>query len=151
MSDGFDFLGFHIQWRRKYGTRKWYVYTFIADRPVRSLKEKVRALTRRTTQRNPGFVLTRLNQVIRGWANYFRHAVGKHTMSTLARFVWQRVVRWLSQRHRWRWKDVRRHFTTPNGQWKPVTADGIELFNLAKVPITRYQYRGDKIPSLWAA
>ncbi|MBB4752395.1 hypothetical protein BJ964_006556 [Actinoplanes lobatus] len=32
-----------------------------------------------------------------------------------------------------------------------MTADGIELFNLAKVPITRYQYRGDKIPSLWAA
>ena len=34
-SDGFDFLGFHIQWRRKTGTNKWYVYTFIADRPVR--------------------------------------------------------------------------------------------------------------------
>jgi RNA-directed DNA polymerase len=33
MSDGFDFLGFHIQWRRKRGTSKWYVYTFIADRP----------------------------------------------------------------------------------------------------------------------
>lgn len=96
---------------------KWYVYTFIADRPVRSLKDKVRSLTRRTTQRNPGFVLTRLNQVMRGWANYFRHAVCKHTMSTLARFAWQRVIRWLSQRHRWRWKDVRRHFTTPNGRW----------------------------------
>jgi RNA-directed DNA polymerase len=149
MSDGFDFLGFRIQWRRKHGTRKWYVYTFIADRPVRSLKDKVRALTRRTTQRNPGLVLTRLNQVMRGWASYFRHAVCKHTMSTLARFVWQRVTRWLRQRHRWRWKDVRRHFTTPNGRWKPVTADGIELFNLAKVSITRYQYRGDKIPNPW--
>ncbi len=150
MSDGFDFLGFRIQWRSKYGTRNWYVYTFIADRPVRSLKDKVRALTNRTTQRNPGFVLTRLNQVTRGWANYFRHAVGKHTLSTLARFVWQRVIRWLSQRNRWKWKDVRRHFTTPSGRWKPVTADGIELFNLAKVPVTRYQYRGDKIPSPWA-
>ncbi len=32
MSEGFDFLGFHIQWRRKYGSNKWHVYTFIADR-----------------------------------------------------------------------------------------------------------------------
>jgi RNA-directed DNA polymerase len=151
MSDGFDFLGFRIQWRRKYGTRNWYVYTFIAERPVRSLKDKVRALTNRTTQRNPGFVLTRLDQVMRGWANYFRHAVSKHTFATLARFVWQRVIRWLSQRHRWTWKDVRRHFTTRDGRWKPITADGIELFNMAKVPVTRYRYRGTTIPTPWGA
>ena len=24
MSDGFDFLGFHIQWKRKRGTNKWH-------------------------------------------------------------------------------------------------------------------------------
>ena len=50
MAEGFDFLGFHIQWRRKKGTNKWYVYTFIADRPLRSVKAKVRALTPRTSQ-----------------------------------------------------------------------------------------------------
>ncbi|MFG2732438.1 reverse transcriptase domain-containing protein [Streptomyces canus] len=27
LGEGFDFLGFHIQWRRKRGTNKWYVYT----------------------------------------------------------------------------------------------------------------------------
>jgi len=40
LSDGFDFLGFHIRWRRKKGTQKWYVYTFIAPRPLRSVKAK---------------------------------------------------------------------------------------------------------------
>ena len=50
MSEGFDFLGFRIQWRRKRGTNKWYVYTFIADRPIRSVKAKIRALTNRTSQ-----------------------------------------------------------------------------------------------------
>ena len=50
MSESLDFLGFRIQWRRKRGTSKWYVYTFIADRPVRSLKDKVRALTSRLSQ-----------------------------------------------------------------------------------------------------
>jgi RNA-directed DNA polymerase len=28
MSDGFDFPGFRIQWRRKRGTAKWYACTF---------------------------------------------------------------------------------------------------------------------------
>jgi RNA-directed DNA polymerase len=32
IADGFDFLGFRIQWRRKRGTNKWHVYTFVADR-----------------------------------------------------------------------------------------------------------------------
>jgi RNA-directed DNA polymerase len=92
MSEGFDFLGFHVQWKRKRGTNRWHVYTFIADRPIRSLKSKVRALTHRTSQQHPGSVLTRLAQIMRGWSTYFRHAVSKHTFSTLAHFVWHRVA-----------------------------------------------------------
>jgi Group II intron, maturase-specific domain len=88
MSEGFDFLGFRIQWRRKRGTNKWYVYTFIADRPLRSLKAKIRALTHRLSQQHPRNVLIRLNQIMRGWANYFKHAVCKHTMDALEHFVW---------------------------------------------------------------
>jgi RNA-directed DNA polymerase len=149
MSDGFDFLGFHIQWKRKRGTNKWHVYTFIADRPIRSLKAKVRALTNRTSQQNPRDVLIRLNQIMRGWANYFKHAVAKHTFHALHHFVWWRVIRWLRTLHRWRWKDVRRRFTTPDGRWKPITADGTELFDLEAVPVTRYRYRGNTIPTLW--
>jgi RNA-directed DNA polymerase len=53
MSDGFDFLGFHIHWKRMRGTNKWHVYTFIANRPIRSVKAKVRALTNRKSQQNP--------------------------------------------------------------------------------------------------
>ena len=149
MSDGFDFLGFHIQWRRKFGTTKWHVYTFIADRPIRSLKAKVRALTNRTSQQNPRDVLIRLNQIMRGWANYFKHAVCKHTLHALAHFVWWRMVQWLRTLHRWKWKDVRRRLTTPDGRWRPITADGIELFNLESVPVTRYRWRGNTIPNPW--
>ncbi|MFJ8749077.1 group II intron maturase-specific domain-containing protein [Streptomyces sp. NPDC102441] len=77
----FDFLGFHIQWRRKRGTDKRYVYTFIADRPVRSVKAKIRTLTHRTSQQDLAVVLINLNRVTHGWANYFRHAVAKRTFS----------------------------------------------------------------------
>ena len=149
MSDGFDFLGFHIRWKRKRGTNTWHVYTFIADRPIRSLKAKIRALTRRKSQQDPRTVLIRLNQIMRGWANYFRHAACKRTLSQLSHFVWGRMIRWLRRLHRWGWKDVRRRFTRPDGRWKPITADGIALFNLAAVPVTRYRYRGNTISNPW--
>ncbi|MGW5434932.1 group II intron reverse transcriptase/maturase [Streptomyces sp. NPDC004059] len=149
MSEGFDFLGFHIQWRRKRGSNKWYVYTFIADRPIRSVKDKIRALTPRTSQANLGAVLIRINQILRGWTNYFRHAVAQRAFTALREFAWWRVVRWEQTRHRWSWKDVRRWLRAPTGRWKPIAADGIELFNPAAVRITRYRYRG-AIPTPWS-
>ena len=51
MSEPFGFLGFRIQWKRKRGTDKRYVYTFTDKRPIRTLKDKVRALTHKTSQR----------------------------------------------------------------------------------------------------
>ena len=133
MREGFDFLGFHIQWKRKAGTDKWYVYTFIADRPVKALKAKIRALTHRTSLADLGATLVRLNQILRGWATYFRHAVATHTFKHLRRFLWWRIVRWLKTRHRWRWTALRRHLTDHTGRWKPISAGGTTLFDLEKV------------------
>jgi RNA-directed DNA polymerase len=48
-----------------------------------------------------------------------------------------RVIRWRMRLHRWKRKLVR------------PTADGIDLFSIAKVPVTRYQSRGSKIPGPW--
>lgn len=150
MSEGFDFLGFHIQWRRKRGSTKWYVYTFVADRPLRSVKAKIRALTHRTSQQDLGTVLTWLNQISRGWANYFKHAVAKRVFAALARFTWRRVVKMVAVRRHWSWKDVRGWLTTPTGQWQRPAADGIELFDMATVAVTRYRWRGSRIPNPWA-
>jgi RNA-directed DNA polymerase len=152
LADGFDFLGFRIQWRRKRGTDKWHVYTFITDRSIRSLKAKIRALTHRKSQQDLGSVLIRLNQIMRGWANYFKHAVAKDRFSALHQFLWWRLIRMLQARHHWSWKDVRRHFTTPTGRWLPITAaDGTELFDIAKVTVTRYRWRSNTIHNPWIA
>ncbi|WP_420874256.1 group II intron reverse transcriptase/maturase [Nocardia gipuzkoensis] len=147
MRDGFDFLGFRIQWKRKRGTRTWFVYTFIADRPFRAVKAKIRALTHRVSQADMGAVVGRINQILRGWTNYFRHAVCSHTLDRLRYFVNWRLIRWLRKRHRWRWRTFRRKFTTPTGRWLPIAADGIELFNPASVTVRRYRYRGNRIPN----
>lgn len=150
MSEGFDFLGRRIQWRRKRGTNKWYVYTFIAPRAIRSVKAKIRALTHRKSQRDLEYVLTGLNMVMHGWANHFKHEIAKSVFSMLDHFAWRRLVQMLQVRHHWGWKDVRARFTTPSGRWLPISKGDTELRPIAEIRVTRYRYRGNKIPNPWA-
>lgn len=148
MQDGFDFLGFRIVWQRKRGTNKWHVYTFIADKPVQTLKRKIRSLTRRLSQTDYGKMLVRLNQIQRGWANYFKHAVAKHTFSWFRGFTWRRVANLVRRRHRMSRAAFRHRFHTVQG-WKPIVLDGVQLFDIGAVKVTRYRRRGTRIPSPW--
>ena len=148
MSDGFDFLGFRIVWKRKRGTDKWYVYTFIADKPIRALKRKIRSLTRRRSQVGFGAALTRINQIQRGWANYFKYAVAKHTFDGIQHFTWVRIVNWVRYRHRLTWTALKRRLKGPHG-WQPIVLDEVKLFNMASATVSRYRWRGTKIPPPW--
>lgn len=148
MSDGFSFLGFRIRWKRKRGTNKWYVYTFIDARPVRTVKAKIRALTHKTSQWDLASLLTRLGQIMRGWANYFKHAVAKHTFGKLDDFTFWRLAHMLRARHGWNWGQLRRHLTAATGRWQ-IAAGGVEFFRIEKVTVSRYTYRGYKIPTPW--
>src|SRR5205085_5823765 len=110
----------------------------------------IRALTHRTSQQDLRSVLTRLNQVTHGWANYFRHAVARHTFGMLDTFTWRRLISMLMRRHHWNWTAIRRRFTTPTGRWLPIDADGIEYRPIAAIPVTRYRWRSATIPSPWS-
>ncbi|PWI05245.1 hypothetical protein DIZ27_40410 [Streptomyces sp. NWU339] len=61
------------------------------------------------------------------------------------------MVRWLRALHRWRWKDVRRWLADPRGGWRRPHADGIELFDIEAVTVTRYRYRASRIPNPWTS
>lgn len=91
-------------------------------------------------------MLTRLGLIMRGWANYFKHAVANHTFSKLDTFTFWRLARMLKARHCWTWGQLRRHLTAATGQWR-IAADGVEFFRIEKVTVARYRYRGNKIPN----
>ena len=131
MKDGFDFLGFHVQWRRKRGTNKWYVYTYIADRPVRQVKAKIRALTH-GNRSEPRDVLVQDQPDLARLGDLFPARRGKHTFDRLHHFMWWRVVQMLRRAASLAVEAVRRRLTSPNGRWRPIHADGIELFNPAR-------------------
>jgi len=146
IDEGFDFLGWHIQRKRKRGTNQVYVYTYPSKKAIMAIKAKVRALTQRTSQPNLRVLLLRVNAALRGWANYFKHGVSKRTFSYLDSFAWRRVTRWLRKRHLGlNWTAIRRRFL--HG-WT-IADGGIELFMPSTVAVTRYRYRGNTIPTPW--
>ena len=149
IDEGFDFLGFRIRRDRNRGNGKRYVYTYPSRNALMAITSKVRALTRRAYTNLPlRSLLYRLNPMLRGWANYFRHGVSAATFGYLEHFSWQRVIRWLRFKHpRRNWKWLRAHYLPG---WRPT--DGtITLFDPKTVPVTRYRYRGSQIPTPWAS
>ncbi|MGL5824682.1 MAG: group II intron reverse transcriptase/maturase [Nocardioides sp.] len=148
IADGFDFLGWRIQrrtWQGRGGTKQT-VYTYPSKKALASIKAKIRLLTRRKAHRTLADLLRRLNPAIRGWCNYFQHGVSKRTFGYVDHFAFWRVVRWLMKRH----PKLNKH--TVIRRFLPgwhIAADGIEFFRAWQVPVTRYRYRGTKIPNPW--
>ena len=67
IDEGFDFLGFRIQRRRKRGTNKQVVYTYPSKKALLRILDKVRVLTRKGSHKTLIALLHRLNRVLRGW------------------------------------------------------------------------------------
>lgn len=147
IDEGLDFLGWHIQRRRKRGTQRRYVYTYPAAKAVKAITVKVRMRCRQNINLPFEVLLHRLNPMLRGWTAYFRPGVSSAVFGFLRAFAWRQVVGWLRRKHpRMNWKELRRRFLA--GGWWPTTGE-VVLFNPAAVATTRYRYRGTKIPSPW--
>jgi RNA-directed DNA polymerase len=149
IDEGFDFLGWRIQrhaWRSRTG--KTAIYTYPSKKSMASIKDKVRALTRRALHRTLVDLLRRLNPVLRGWCNYFRHGVSKRTFGYLDHFAFWRVVGWLRKRHLGLNMHtlVRRYLP----DWE-ISDGGIEMFRPNRFAVVRYRFRGAKIPTPWTS
>ena len=147
IDEGLDFLGWHIQRRRKRGTSRRYVYTYPSHKAVKAVTGKVKTRCRQNLNLPLETLLRQLNPVLRGWTAYFRPGVSSIAFGYLRAFTWRQVVRWLRRKHRGiTWKELRRRFCVSG--WWPADGDVI-MFNPGAVRTTRYRYRGTKIPSPW--
>lgn len=145
VDDGFDFLGFRIK-RRPRG-RIPVAYSFPSERSFRDIKHRIKELTRRS---NIGLSLDELvhalNPILRGWTNYHRHAAAKRCFSYLDHYLWWRAMLWLRKKHpRLTWKQIKRRYW--GRRW--TSPDGTRLYWPGEVPVTRYRYRGHRIPTPW--
>ncbi len=87
--------------------------------------------------------LTRLNPVLRGWSNFYRHAWGaKHVFDSLDHYVWWTILRWLRKKHlRASMKSVRARYgwRKPGGRALRWRDEGVVPFELARVPVHHFK------------
>lgn len=65
LEEGFDFLGWHFQGRRKWPRKK----------SLQKLQDKLRPLTRRTNGKSLSAIVAKANPILRGWHGYFRESL----------------------------------------------------------------------------
>jgi RNA-directed DNA polymerase len=139
IDEGFDFLGYRIQRHPKRGTAKQFVYTYPSKTSLGKVMATVKALCRQGRNEPLSELLRRLNPVLRGWTNYFRHGVSKATFGYLRSYTWARVVNWLRHKHphaNWKW--LRRRYLP---RWWPSEGEAT-LFDPGAVGIIYARYRG---------
>jgi len=148
IDEGFDFLGFHIRRMRKRVTNQVFVYTVPSRKAVAAIRDRVRVRTSRSTlHMGLDELLRSLGRSLRGWANYFRHGVSKKVFNKVDYHAWQRVATWLRRKHgRVSWREVRRRFCDIG--WR-FACNGVTFRGASSVAVTRYRYRGTRIPTPW--
>ena len=146
VDDGFDFLGFRIKRLTRPG-RTPVAYTFPSDRALRDIMHRIKELTgRSTTSLSLDQLIRALNPALRGWTNYYRHAASKRCFNYLDHYLWWCLVRWHRKKYpRLTWKQIRRKYW--GHDW--ISDRGLRLARPGAVPVTRYRYRGHRIPTPW--
>ena len=140
ITEGFDFLGFNF---RKYDTT---LLIKPSKKGVQRLLEKVRGIIKGGRGRGgAGHMLIKyVNPILRGWTNYYRHAVSSKTFAKVDHDVWDCLWRWAKRRHpskgaRW----IKRRYFPRKGNRNWVFQDTNAgkmhtLFHMSSVPIVRH-------------
>jgi RNA-directed DNA polymerase len=117
---------------------------------VKSVLDKVRVIIKSNPTLRTENLIRQLNPIIRGWTNYFRHAVSEKIFSYVDSQIFQMLMKWIDRRHPQKnhnWKH-RRYFTTVGllsrwnffaiGKDRQGKAKAHFLFKAASTPIKRH-------------
>ena len=140
--EGFDFLA---QTVRKFGDK---LIIRPAKAAVLSLLRTVKLELRRLCSAPVKDVIGRLNQILRGWANYHRQVVSGEVFSYIDWRVYQMLWRWARRRHQKRSKHwiANRYWRVHTGPWrftavwkeKSGKRYTLRIFHLSELPIRRH-------------
>lgn len=143
LTDGFEFLGHRVRmrWDTRYG---WTPRIEVPKEKVADLRYKVKQLTgRATTPLSLIELLQKLNPILRGWANFYRHCTGaKDILSNLDWYVGDRLWRWMRKKY------PKAHVRTLLRHRRPSRirrtrrvwqTDGCEQFQMSLLKVERYK------------
>jgi RNA-directed DNA polymerase len=102
LTEGFDFLGVQFVKRKSPTTGKQAIYLFPAKSAQQTIRNKLKYLTSRRAPISPQEFVAKVNPLVTGWVNYFRHTNASQAFRGLQRFVNIRFRRYLTQRSKGR-------------------------------------------------
>ncbi len=151
-TEGFVFLGFHIQWMlpRPGNPKPWLRITPSPD-SVRRLKDKIRAAT--SSSRvfdDPTLKFHAINRILRGWIMYYRYVSASRLAGQLDFWVNRRVVSWLRRKHNLGIQEILRRYkkrqkSGGRDRWNLMvpsrTGDSLWLFRMKDVGFPRNRNR----------
>jgi RNA-directed DNA polymerase len=116
---GFEFLGYRFEAGKR----------LVRKKSLMSLKDKIRAKTKRNEGNSIDYVIASLNPTLRGWYAYFQHA-HRFTFSTIDGFVRRRLRAMLRrQKHR----PGQGRCLNDHKQWPNAFFANLGLFTMSKV------------------
>lgn len=107
LTEGFDFLGFQFVKRRSPNTGKPHIYLFPSKTAQRNIRRQIKSFTKRRAPIPPGEFVRKVNEVVLGWANYYRHTNASEAFRRLQRFInirFRRYLNYRSKRRGFGWK-----------------------------------------------
>ena len=106
IEEGFDFLGFNV---KKY---KGKFLTKPSKGSIKSIKTKIKGIIQEGYGWRGADVISKLNPVIKGWANNYRRVVSKETFSELDNYIYQKTFYWTMRKYHGhkRYKAMDRYF-----------------------------------------
>jgi len=151
---GFDFLGFNI---RQYEVSKnrsgknthgkvlgFKTLIKPSNKSIGKHKERLAEIVSRHKAATQAALISRLNSVIQGWANYFRTVVSKEVYTEIDSYLWRILWNWAKRRHPKKSKHwiAKKYWSVgQDGQWRfrcEIKEGEVELYQHASVKIVKH-------------
>lgn len=100
ITQGFNFLGFNIRQYKDLSTKTGYKLLIKpSTEAIKGIKRKIRQIWLECKGMDVNVVISRLNPIIRGWANYYRTVVSSEIFGDLDNWMFRREKRWIKRSH----------------------------------------------------
>ena len=152
MEDGFDFLGFN---HRRFDGK---LLIKPSKKKVLNFCKRIGKEIKRLNGEEQGIIIKKLNPILRGFANYYKHVVSKVTFGYISHRVWQYLWGWAKRRHpnkNTKWVRKRYFKTIKGNQWtfactisdRRGKEKDLILYPIAYTPIERHiKVKGEASP-----
>jgi group II intron reverse transcriptase/maturase len=138
-----SFLGHHVLVRRHPGHGRQVSASLVPKERSQRFRKKIKQLFKKaSTGSSLPDLLRRLNPMLRGWANFYRHAWGaKKVFTFLDHYAWWTIARWLQKKHRISLKRLVPRYAkrSAGGRGMRWSDGGVTLFETASVRVEQYK------------